>query len=267
MNTLAKRALPVLVCTACLSGPAAAGFTDELLKQVGGALGTGENVALPAAASSSGPTSPTQSEMSGGLKEALSAGVKQAISLLGRDGGFLNDPSVRIPMPDSLTRVEKVLRVLHQDRLADQFVATMNHAAEQAVPQAADIFADAIGSMTLEDAEAIVKGPDDAATRYFRSKSEARLTERFRPIVAEATSKAGVTATYKKMMGKAGPAAQFLGSAQDLDGYVTAKALDGLYAKIALEEKAIRTNPAARTTRLLKKVFGSLGKQTPSPPQ
>lgn len=226
-----------------------------MLKQFG--LG---NIDQAHPAASTQPSTLTQAEMVSGLKEALSKGVKNAIGQLGKDGGFLNDAGVRIPMPDSLARVEKLLRTLHQDKYADQFVASMNHAAEKAVPEAAGIFAEAIKGMTLEDAEAILNGPDDAATQYFRNKSAAKLAERFRPIVAAATDQVGVTASYKKMMGRAGAMAQYLGGADDLDGYVTGKALDGLFSKLALEEKAIRTNPAARTTELLKKVFGGLSK-------
>jgi len=115
--------------------------------------------------------------------------------------------------------------------------------------------------MSLADAKSILKGPDDAATQYFRKTSEAKLKERFLPIVKSATDQAGVTAAYKKLISKAGPAAQFLGTgATDLDGYVEGKAVDGLFKMIAAEEKNIRANPLARSTDLLKKVFGALGK-------
>jgi hypothetical protein len=196
-----------------------------------------------------------------GLKEALSKGTQQAIANLGKDGGFLNNLDVKIPLPDELKKVEKLLRGLGQDKYADQFVATMNHAAEKAVPEAATLFADAISRMTLADAQSILKGPDDAATQYFRKGSEAKLKERFLPIVKTATDQAGVTAAYKKLMQKAGPTAQMLGvGATDLDAYVDGKAVDGLFKMIAAEEKRIRQDPLARSTDLLKKVFGSLGK-------
>jgi hypothetical protein len=200
----------------------------------------------------------TQGEIADGLKEALSTGVERAVSELGRDGGFLNNLNVRIPMPESLQTVERALRSLKQEKLADDFVATMNHAAEKAVPEAASIFAGAIRQMTVEDAKAILTGHDDAATQYFRRTSEARLTEAMRPIVQKATEQAGVTASYKALMQHAGPAAQFLGQqAVDLDSYITQKATDGLFKMVAAEEKRIRENPVARTTDLLKKVFGA----------
>jgi hypothetical protein len=261
MKRIVAHSSIVLLSSVFVAGLAHASFKDELLKQLNSATGgTASSNTGTATQTTSGVSGLSQAEMSKGLKEALSKGVKKAITQLGKNNGFLNDASVKIPMPESLSKVEQLMRTLHQDKLADQFVATMNHAAEKAVPEAASVFTDAISSMTLEDVQGILQGPDDAATQYFRKKSEASLTERFRPIVSEATGKAGVTKSYKKMMSKAGALAQFMGGAEDLDGYVTAKALDGLFIKIAAEEKAIRTNPVARTTDLLKKVFGSLSK-------
>lgn len=192
-----------------------------------------------------------------GLKEALAQGSRQAIERLGKAGGYLNDPNVRIPMPDNLQKVEKLLRTLKQDKVADEFVASLNHAAENAVPEAAAIIGDSLAKMTLVDARGILKGPDDAATQYFRKTGEAQLRERFMPIVRQTTEQAGVTSAYKRLMQRAGPYAQLMGSqAADLDGYVTDKAMDGLFKMIAEEEKRIRQDPLARTTDLLKRVFG-----------
>ena len=203
----------------------------------------------------------TQDEIVRGLKEALAKGTSAAVANLGKDGGFLTNLDVRIPMPQSLQTVEKTLRKLKQDKLADEFVATMNHAAEQAVPLAAGVFVNSITNMTVADAQAILTGPNDAATQYFRKISETNLHTKFLPIVKEATAKAGVTAAYKKLMKQAGPVAQFLGTdAGDIDNYVTQKSLDGLFKMIAAEEAKIRANPVARTTDLLKKVFGSATK-------
>jgi hypothetical protein len=200
----------------------------------------------------------SQTEVANGLKEALSKGVNMAIANLGKEGGFLNNADVKIPMPPQLQQVEKALRAAGQNKMADDFVATMNRAAEQAVPVAAQVFAGAITNMTVADAKAILTGPNDAATQYFRKTSETQLHEKFLPIVKEATARTGVTASYKNLLQQAGPLASFLSKdATDLDGYVTAKALDGLFKMVAVEEKKIRENPAARTTDLLKKVFGS----------
>jgi hypothetical protein len=201
----------------------------------------------------------SQNDVASGLKEALSKGVNHAIANLGKEGGFLNNVDVKIPMPPQLHQVESALRAVGQNKMADEFVATMNHAAEQAVPVAAHVFAGAITNMTVDDAKAILTGPNDSATQYFRKTSGTQLHERFLPIVKDATAKTGVTASYKNMMAQAGPVASFLGKdAGDLDGYVTTKALDGLFKMVAAEEKKIRENPMARTTDLLKKVFGSV---------
>ena len=207
-------------------------------------------------------TSPVASlsntEMVAGLKEALNEGTQFAVDSLGKEGGFLDNSKVKIPMPDSLSWVEKSLRMLHQDELADEFIDTMNHAAERAVPEAAVIFGAAIRNMSIEDAQEILTGPDDAATQYFRTSTQAELTERMRPIVEEATAQTGVTSAYKNMTARAGGMISLLPSdATDLDGYVTSKTLDGLFIMIAEEEKKIRENPLARSTDLLKKVFGA----------
>jgi hypothetical protein len=194
-----------------------------------------------------------------GLKETLAKATQGAVAKLGKDGGFLNNAAVKIPMPASMAKIDKTLRKLGQDKYADQFVATINQAAEKAVPEAAGILADSIRDMSVEDAHAILKGPNDAATQYFRKKTEAKLMERFKPIVTKATDQAGVTSAYKAMTKKAGGLAGLLGGgASDLDGYVTEKSLDGLFKMVAEEEKNIRANPVARTTDLLKKLFDSL---------
>jgi hypothetical protein len=200
----------------------------------------------------------TNSEMITALKEALDKGTRFAVDNLGREGGFLDNSQVRIPMPESLSWVEKSLKSLGQDQLADEFVTTMNRAAEQAVPKAAAIFGEAIRSMSMEDAKAILSGPDDAATSYFRTHTEAALSEKMRPIVTQATEKAGVTSIYKRMMENTGGLSSFISSdAKDVDGYVTSKTLDGLFFMVAEEEKKIRENPLARSTDLMKKVFGA----------
>lgn len=200
----------------------------------------------------------TDTEVTAGLKEALDKASAQAVDSLGRSGGFLNNPKVRIPMPEHLAWVEKSLRGVGQDALADEFVGTMNSAAEQAVPLALEQFRNAIQAMTIEDAKGILSGPDDAATQYFRQQSESSLHSQFMPVVSNATQQAGVTASYKAMVDKA----DFLGGLMntgglDLDQYITDKTLDGLFLMVAEEEKQIRENPVARSTELLKKVFGA----------
>jgi hypothetical protein len=210
----------------------------------------------------------SQDQMIGGLKEALGKGVEQAITRLGHDGGFLTNIAVKIPMPDKLRTVEKSLRLMKQDKLADDFINTMNHAAEQAVPEAAGVFRDAITGMSIEDGKAILTGNTNAATQYFRRTTETNLFEKFLPIVKKATDATGVTAAYKKVIEK-GSSATSLGSfgnslfkadSLDVDSYVTTKTLDCLFKMIAEEEKRIRENPVARTTDLLQTVFGAIKK-------
>lgn len=233
------------------------------------ALGFGKSSTNLTASLPSGlPASLSQDQVVQGLKEALGKGVQQAVGSLGHEGGFLTNLNVRIPMPEKLRTVEKTLRTLRQDKLADEFVATMNHAAEQAVPEAASVFGDAIKGMSIEDAKAILTGSDNAATQYFRKTTETNLFEKFLPIVKKATDQTGVTSAYKQLVEKASAANTF-GSfgrsltgteSMDVDAYVTNKAMDGLFKMVAEEEKRIRENPVARTTDLLQKVFGSVSK-------
>ncbi len=207
----------------------------------------------------------TQDQVGQALKEALGKGVQTAITNLARPGGFLNNLQVRIPMPEKLAVAEKTLRALKQDKYADEFIATMNGAAEAAVPAALPIFTDALKNMTIEDAKALVTGGKDSATQFFKSKGEKQIQERMQPVIKQATEKAGVTSAYKKLIDQANSstAGAFFGklnlntSALDVDSYVTQKASDGLFKMIAEEEKRIRENPAARTTELLQKVFGA----------
>ena len=212
----------------------------------------------------------SQDQMTQGLMAALGKGVQQAVAGLGHDGGFLTNLNVKIPMPEKLQKVEAAVRAMKQDKLADDFIATMNHAAEQAVPEAGTVFADALKQMTIEDAKSILCGPNDAATQYFQKTTQTNLYARFYPIVQKATGKTGVTAAYKNFMEKADVTSslgKFGGSlggsllskdAMDVDAYVTNKALDGLFKMVAEEEKRIRQNPVARTTDVLQKVFGAL---------
>lgn len=257
--------LPLLLAAFLLTSRTApaAGLLDRLgisgkTNAVSGALG-----ALP------------QDQMVSGLKEALAKGLSSAVSGLGRDGGFLTNISVKIPVPASMQKVEKAARALKQDALVDDFVRVMNGAAEKAVPEAAAVFGDAVKQMSIVDAKSILSGTNNAATTYFRRTTETNLYSRFLPIVKKATDTAGVSSAYKKVLDNAGLSGetgklinglgafggkQFDPKSLDLDDYVTRKALDGLFTMVADEEKRIRENPAARTTDLLKKVFGAAAK-------
>ena len=230
-------------------------------------LGFGSKSTNKASPLSLGGATLSQDQVAQGLKEALSKGVQHAISQLGHDDGFLTNLNVRIPMPEKLQTAEKTLRALGQSKLADDFVGSMNHAAEKAVPEAAAVFGEAIKQMSVADAKAILAGTNNAATEYFRKTTQTNLFTRFLPIVQKATEQVGVTAKYKQLVGKAGSAQTFGGlfgsksaaapEALDLDAYVTHGAMSGLFKLVAEEEKRIRENPLARTSDLLKKVFGS----------
>ncbi|MBX7169871.1 MAG: DUF4197 domain-containing protein [Pyrinomonadaceae bacterium] len=207
-------------------------------------------------------TNLSDTEITGGLKEALFSGVKFAVNTLGRDNGFLDDARVKIPLPQKLQNVEKVLRLAGQGKVVDDFVASMNHAAEKAVPVAIEVFLDSIKQMTFNDVRKILfSGQDDSATQFFRRTSEETLRGKFRPIVEKFTNEVGVTQKYKDMMGKYGFVGKLFGQdASDIDGYVTQKALDGLFFMVAEEEKKIRKDPIGTGSAILKKVFGAIFK-------
>jgi hypothetical protein len=253
------QSLLVAVVAALLPLNVQAGFFDELKSAVTPTNGS--------AGASGALSSMPEAQVADGLKEALGKGVTIAVSALGHSDGFLTNLEVKIPMPGKLQTVEKGLRMAGQNQMTDDFVASMNHAAEQAVPVAADVFGDAIKQMSIADAKSILAGPDDAATQYFHRTSETNLYTLFYPIVQKSTAQVGVTEKYKEMMGKFssvnsygglfGGSSSTLLQAADLDDYVTHKALDGLFKMVADEEKQIRANPMARTTDLLKTVFGS----------
>ena len=192
-----------------------------------------------------------------GLKQALNKGIEKSVKQLGRKNGFVEDDSVKIPMPKTLKDIDKGLRAIGQDKVADKFILTMNHAAEKAVSKTTGILVHAVKKMSLQDAVNILKGKDDAATQYFRKTQSKNLRASIKPIVHKAVNSVGLTDSYKKMIKKAGFLAQFIDKdSLDIDQYITRKAIDGVFIKIAIEEKRIRKDPVARTTDLLKTVFG-----------
>lgn len=198
----------------------------------------------------------TDKEVLSGLREALAKGTTTAIKSLGRTDGFWQNAGVRIPLPDTFSRAEGALRKFGGGPALDQFQLTLNRAAEQAVPQVADIFGNAVRKMTIEDARGILGGAPDAATQFFRKNAGDAIYAKVLPIVTSATRKVGVTQQYKQLIGSYGPFLQLAGVKNaDLDAFVTQKAMDGLFTTIAAEEANIRANPAARTTEILRKVF------------
>ena len=193
-----------------------------------------------------------------GLKQALTKGASYAVDHLGKADGFLKNTAVKIPMPDKLSKVESILRFAGEEKYADEFVTTMNRAAESAVPLTLDIIKQGVANMSIADAKTILTGPDDAATQYLKKTGSDKLKSKILPIVKQATSKAGVTKVYKTMYGKLGSAGKYIDLEDyNVDNYVTKKTMQGLFLMIAEEEKKIRDDPAERTTDILRNVFGT----------
>jgi hypothetical protein len=201
----------------------------------------------------------TNKEVVAGLKEALIRSSQKAVDELGKPDGFLGNVKVKIPLPESLHRVEGVMRTVGLGDQADELIATINHAAEAAVPEAKTLLVNAVKQMSVQDAKGILSGGDTAATEYFRKTTSAPLTTRFLPIVKRATAKVKLAEVYNNFAGKAAGFGLIGEKDANLNNYVTQKALDGLFTMMADEEKAIRQNPAAATKGIIKKVFGAIG--------
>ena len=197
-------------------------------------------------------------DASGGLKEALGQGATKAVDMLGKPDGFLGNPKVKIPLPESLQKVEGMMRTFGMGKYADELETSMNRAAEAAVPEAKALLVNSIKQMSVEDAKGILTGGDDAATQYFKRTTSAPLGDKFKPIVKTAMEKVKLAEKYDQFAGKAAKYGLVKEADTHLDSYVTSKALDGLYLMIAEEEKNIRTNPVGAAGSLAKKVFGLL---------
>lgn len=201
-------------------------------------------------------TGPDNKTTAAGLKEALEVGTKNAVKAVSKTDGYFGNQLIKILLPDNVQKMADVLGKVGFQKQVDDFVLSMNRAAEKAAPKATSLFVDAIKAMTFEDAQKILKGGDNAATDYFKAKTSTKLHDAFKPTVSSTMNEVGVTRAYKEMMGKADTVPFLNKESMDLDNYVTNKSLDGLFLTVGQEEKKIRTNPAARTTELLKTVFG-----------
>lgn len=197
-------------------------------------------------------------DASSGIKEALTKGAEFAVDSLGKENGFLGNEKLKIPLPDSLKKAEKAMRMVGMGKQADELVATMNHAAETAVAGAKPILMDTIKKMSVKDAKDILTGGESSVTDYFKRTTSEPLTKKFMPIVQGATKKVKLGAQYDKFAGKAAKLGLIDEKDANLDNYVTQKAMDGLYAMIAEKEKSFRANPVEAGSALLKKIFGAL---------
>ena len=216
----------------------------------GGALA---GVSLPAAA-----LSLSDADANAGLKAALERGAKAAVALLGKEDGFLKNPLVRIPLPGPVESAAKMLRRIGQGKRLDELETALNRAAEQAVPESGPILADAVKSMTVDDAKKILTGGDTSVTDFFAGKTREPLGVKFLPIVTKATEKVSLASKYNAVAGKAMGLGLVKKEDANVQQYVTGKALDGLCLMIGEDERKIRQNPVATGSAILKKVFGSL---------
>ena len=200
----------------------------------------------------------SNTEASGGLKEALTQGVGKAVSTLGATDGFFGNKEVKIPLPKSLKKIEKGMKLMGMGKQSDELVLKMNRAAEAAVPEAKTLLVDSIKKMSLADAKAILTGPNDAATQYFKRTTSKQMGEKFLPIVQKATANVQLADSYNKYAEMGSEFGVVKKEDANINQYVTKKALDGVYYMVAQEEAAIRKDPLGQSSAILKKVFGSV---------
>jgi hypothetical protein len=244
MRNRNERWMKALLC-AVFIGVLSAGSSAEaqFLKRLFGGSTTGTSLGEP--------------EIRDGLKEALRIGTDKAVAQVGREDGYFANPKIKIPLPSAVDRMDRALRAVGYGPQLDEFQLSMNRAAEKAAPEAKKIFVDAISQLTIADAQDILKGSDTAATEYFKKTTTEPLTEKFTPIIRSTMSEFGVVQQYEAIVARYQDipfVRQYTeGSVEE---YTTEKALEGLFYMVGEEEKKIRQDPAARTTELLKKVFG-----------
>lgn len=200
----------------------------------------------------------TQKDASGGLKDALIQGAQVAVQQLGKPGGFSNNPDVRIELPGKLGKAAKTMKMMGMGAQVDQLEASMNKAAEAAVPQAQALLVESVKKMTVQDAKSILTGPQDSATQYLNKTSREQLRAQFLPIVKQATDQVGLAKQYNAFAGQAAAFGVVDAKSASIENYVTEQALDGLFEMIAKQEASLRQNPAGAATSLAKKVFGVL---------
>jgi len=234
-------AFSVLLAAFC---PAAAAQSGKIAE----ALGLGKKETL------------STEKIGSGLKEALHVGTGNAVESTGKLDGYFANAAIKILMPEKLRTLERGLRAAGQSPRVDEFILSMNRAAEKAAPLAKDIFWGAIKEMTFDDARQILSGGETAATDYFKARATEKLTAAFAPIVKKATDETGVTRQYKDLTARAQSIPFLKSQALDIDQYVVGKALNGLFYVVAEEERKMRKDPAARVTSLLKDVFGRAAK-------
>lgn len=215
---------------------------------------------LSKSSQSGGNSSLTQTEIVSGLKEALRVGSETVVQQLGTTDGFNADPLIHIPLPKSLHKARNLAEKIGMGSHFQTLELKLNRAAEAATPKAKALFFDAIKQITLTDARNILRGPDDAATRFFQQKMTPTLSRQMRPIVTRTLSEVGALQAYEKATHSLGPFAQALPDYKtELTNHVVQLGMDGIFSYLAKEEAAIRRNPVKQTSEILRRVFGSLG--------
>ena len=244
MTVIHRTIIAATLLLTSMSIPVQAGFFEDLTSVLGGAEG-GQGSGL------------NDSTIAGGLKEALATGTTRAVKAVSQRDGYFSNEMIKILLPEKIRSTADLLGRFGFQKEVDDFVLSMNRAAEKAAPKATEHFTTALKAMTFDDARAILKGDATSATEYFRQKTGEKIYADFKPVVTANMKDAGVARYYSQMTEKfqSVPFAGAVGSF-DLDHYVTTKAVDGLFSMLGEEEKKIRTDPAARGTELLKKVFG-----------
>jgi len=236
-----KKVVFLILASFLFSAPMTyAGLLDDVMKTMGASDRGG----------------PDDSTVISGLKEALSIGTDNAVKNVSQVDGYFENQIIKILMPEKIQKAADILKKIGYQKQVDDFVLSMNRAAEKAAPQAASIFVGAIKEMSFEDARKILNGGDTAATEFFKSKTHDKIYSSFKPIISSSMDEVGVTHSYKEMMGKYESLPFMSKESVDLDHYVTSKSMEGLFYMVGQEEKKIRTDPAARVTDLLKTVFG-----------
>ncbi len=248
MNTFFKG----LLLSAALLGTtnAEAQRLNDLIKKGGDIVNNGGK--------NTGGTNLTNSEIVSGLKEALNVGTKNASSKLSLPNGYLGNQLIKILMPPEARKIETALRSVGMGNVVDKAITSMNRAAEDAATKSVPIFVNAITSMSIQDGLSILRGGSGAATNFLKAKTTSALTNSFRPVINNSLQKVGATKYWSEMVNiynRLPTVSQKMNP--DLAAYVTERALNGLFVTIAEEENKIRTNPAARITDILKKVFGT----------
>jgi hypothetical protein len=199
---------------------------------------------------------PTEAEVDAGLREALTVGITNAVLKTSKKDGFYGNNLIKIPLPPEVKNIESTVRKFGGNQLMDDFEISLNRAAEEASAKAVDVFAHSISQMTINDVVAIWKGPEDAATQYLKRTSSTKLEAEFKPIAKNAIEKVHVTQYWDDIANIYNKIPLVTPVNPDLDNYVTHEAIEGLFKMVAIEERKIREDPAARVTDLLVKVFG-----------